>query len=136
MRSKERGFITASGFRDDRRFALANQDNDFVSLRSCPVLVHLGCIYRDGIWLLSWNGEPGPVVSIPEGLERLELKIWGEIESTFSVSVQRGRSLAEYKAEHALCDSLHSIAILRAGLILSTRPRKPRQCLRMGFRCS
>ena len=22
-------FITASGFRDDRRFALANQDNDF-----------------------------------------------------------------------------------------------------------
>ena len=62
-------FITASGFRDDRRFALANEDNDFVSLRSCPVLVHLGCTYRDGTWLLSWDGEPGPVVRArPEGL--------------------------------------------------------------------
>ena len=50
-------FITASGFRDDRRFALANEDHDFVSLRSCPVLVHLGCTYRDGGWLLSWDGD-------------------------------------------------------------------------------
>ena len=95
-------FITASGFRDDRRFALANQDNDFVSLRSCPVLVHLGCIYRDGTWLLSWNGEPGPVVRVlPEGLERLELKIWGDRVNVQCVSKEVDRWLST-KAQRPL----------------------------------
>ena len=41
-------FVTASGLRDDRRFALADEANDFVSLRTCSALVALGCVYREG----------------------------------------------------------------------------------------
>lgn len=95
-------FITASGFRDDRRFALANEDHDFVSLRSCPVLVHLGCTYRDGGWLLSWDGEPGPVVRArPGGPERLDFKIWGDVVSVQCVSQEVDRWLSS-KAQRPL----------------------------------
>lgn len=71
--------LTGFGLRDDRRFALADPNGDFVSLRTCPELVHLGCELLEERWQLSWGDEPGPKLELPERLEkRLALEIWGD----------------------------------------------------------
>ena len=72
--------LTGCGLKDDRRFALAGPDGEFVSLRTCPELVHLQCVPTGSGWALSWDSVPGPSLQFPRKFsDRLSLTLWGDV---------------------------------------------------------
>ena len=74
------GQLQRSGLRHDRRFALADPNGKFISLRTCPQMVSLGCLHHAGQWQLTWEGAPGPSFAPKvEASSRTSIEVWGDV---------------------------------------------------------